>query len=204
MAPWRCRCTRQKLPTLEGTAELAGEGVARGGYVVREAGGGPGWIEGRGVETNAKLILLATGSELQWAMGAAEQLEREGNPTRVVSMPCWELFEQQERAYRDGVLPPTVRRRIAIEAGSSLGWERWVGDEGAIIGLDHYGASAPANVIFEKFGFTSERVAEIARRVLRDGLHGPIPTLEPGHLPAHLPVRRTRSAAAAGRAADGS
>jgi transketolase len=194
--------SRQKLPTLEGTAELAGEGVARGGYVIREAGGGPGWVEGRGVETSAKLILLATGSELQWAIGAAEQMEREGTPTRVVSLPCWELFEQQERAYREGVLPPAIRKRVAIEAGSSLGWERWVGDEGAIIGLDHYGASAPANVIFDKFGFTTDRVCEIARRVLRDGLHGPVQTLEPGHLPALMPARRSRGHALAGRAAD--
>ena len=82
------------------------------------------------------------------------------------------------------MLPPDVRRRVAVEAGSPLGWERWVGDEGAIIGLDHFGASAPAEVIFERFGFSVDRVADIARKVVREGLHGLIPTLEPGHLPA--------------------
>jgi transketolase len=176
--------TRQKLPTIEGTAELAREGVRRGGYVLREAGGGPNWIEGRGPNGNETIILIGTGSELQLAMGAAEILEREGHPTRVVSLPCWELFEMQDRDYRDAVLPPKVRARVAVESGASLGWERWVGDQGAIIGLDHYGASAPAQVILEKFGFTVDRVADIARKVRRGEAHGPIPTLVPGHLPA--------------------
>ncbi len=83
---------------------------------------------------------------------------------------------RQDQAYRDAVLPPSVRKRVSVEVGVSLGWERWVGDEGAIIGLDHYGASAPAGTIFEKFGFTADRVAEVARKVVRDGLHGRIPT----------------------------
>jgi transketolase len=176
--------TRQKLRTLPGTAELARDGVARGGYVLRESGGGPNGLEGRGPDGNEELILIATGSELQLAVGAAEALEREGHPTRVVSLPCWELFELQDQAYRDAVLPPSVRARLAIESGASLGWERWVGAEGAIIGLDHYGASAPAPVIFEKFGFTVDRVADVARNVLAGRARGPIPTLEPGHLPA--------------------
>jgi transketolase len=124
------------------------------------------------------LILIGTGSELQLAFAAAGELESDGIPTRVVSLPCWETFELQDEAYRDSVLPPGVRKRVSVEAGVSLGWERWVGDEGAIIGLDHYGASAPAGTIFERFGFTDERVAEIGRRVVREGLHGRIPTLE--------------------------
>ncbi|HEY7590024.1 MAG TPA: transketolase [Candidatus Limnocylindrales bacterium] len=165
--------TRQKLPVIEGTAEKARDGVARGGYVLRDAAGG-----------KPKVILIGTGSELQLAVAAADALAREKMPARVVSLPCWELFEAQDEAYRDSVLPPAVRKRVAVEAGVSLGWARWVGDEGAIVGLDHFGASAPAGTIFERFGFTADRVADVARRVVRDGLRGAIPTLEPGHLPA--------------------
>ena len=167
--------TRQKLPTLEGTAEKAREGVARGGYVLREAKGGA---------DAAKLILIGTGSELQLAFRAAEALEGEGVAVRVVSLPCWELFERQDSAYRDSVLPPGVRKRVAIEAGVSLGWDRWVGDEGAIVGLDHFGASAPAGTIFEKFGFTVDRVVDVAQGVIVGKVRGPLETLEPGHLPA--------------------
>jgi transketolase len=166
--------TRQKLPTLAGTAEKAREGVGRGGYVLRDAAGG----------AEPELILIGTGSELQLAFGAAEALEREGVAARVISLPCWEIFEQQDRGYRDSVLPPSVRARVAVEAGVSLGWQRWVGDEGAIVGLDHFGASAPAGTIFEHFGFSVDRVAGVARDVLAGKVRGPIPTLEPGHLPA--------------------
>lgn len=166
--------TRQKLPVLEGTAEKAREGVARGGYVLREASGG-----------RPELILIGTGSELQLCVAAAETLEADGIPTRVVSLPCWERFEAQDEAYRDEVLPPDVRRRVSVEIGVTLGWERWVGDEGAIVGLDHFGASAPAGTIFEKLGFTDERVADVGRRVVREGLRGRIPTLEQPHGPMH-------------------
>jgi transketolase len=166
--------TRQKLPTLAGTDRLAREGVARGGYILREATGG-----------TPELIMLATGSELQLAFAAAEALDGEGIPTRVVSMPCWERFELQDAAYREDVLPPAVRKRVSVEIGVPLGWERWVGDEGAIVGLDHYGASAPAGTIFEKFGFTAERVTDVARRVFRDGLRGRIPTVDGGHFGKH-------------------
>jgi transketolase len=166
--------TRQKLPTLAGTAEHAREGLRRGAYVLREASDG----------RDPEVILIGTGSELQLAFGAAERLESEGVAARVVSMPCWERFELQDQAYRDQVLPPSVRARVSVEVGVSLGWERWVGDAGAILGLDHFGASAPAGTIFEKFGFTIDRVADVARQVIAGTLHGPIPTLEPGHLPA--------------------
>jgi transketolase len=135
------------------------------------------------------MILIGTGSELRLAFGAAEALEADGVPARVVSLPCWERFEAQDAAYRNAVLPPTIRKRVAVEAGASLGWERWVGDEGAIVGIDHFGASAPAATIFEHFGFTVDRVEDIARRV-RNGLHGRIPTLDPGHQPAGLGLRR--------------
>jgi transketolase len=166
--------TRQKLPTLAGTTEQAREGVARGAYVLREGKGGtPG------------IILIATGSELQLAFAAAETLEAEGTPARVVSLPCWELFDAQDAAYRDEVLPPTVRKRVAVEMGTTFGWERWVGDEGAIVGLDHFGASAPAGTIFEKLGFTAERVTDVARRVLRGELRGRIATLDGDHGASH-------------------
>ena len=131
-----------------------------------------------------RIILIGTGSELQLAFGAAEALEADGIAARVVSLPCWERFELQDAAYRESVLPRAVRARVSVEAGVSLGWERWVGDEGAIVGLDHFGASAPAGTIFEKFGFTVDRVVDVARGVLAGTVRGPQPTLEPGHLPA--------------------
>jgi transketolase len=166
--------TRQKLPTLAGTAELSGEGLRRGGYILRpassEAGGG-----------KPAIILIATGSELQLATGAAEAIEADGTPARVVSLPCWERFEAQPAAYREAVLPPDVRKRVTIEAGVSLGWERYAGDEGAIVGLDHFGASAPAPAIFANLGFTVERVTDVARRVARGELRGRVPT----HTSAH-------------------
>ncbi|CAN5591681.1 transketolase [soil metagenome] len=166
--------TRQKLPTLAGTDRLAREGVARGGYVLRAASS-----EETGEEPG--LILIATGSELQLAVVAAEALEEDGIATRVVSLPCWERFDAQSDAYRDSFLPPAVRARVSVEIGVSLGWDRWVGDEGAIIALDHFGASAPAGTIFEKFGFTADRVVEVGRRVVREGLRGRVPTLDGGH-----------------------
>ena len=171
--------TRQKLPTLAGTAELAREGLRRGGYVLRpassEAGGGA-----------PAIILIATGSELQLAMGAAEALEAEGTPARVVSLPCWERFELQDSTYRDAVLPREVTARVTIEMGISLGWERYAGDTGAIIGIDHFGASAPAPTIFEHFGFTTDRVTEVARRVAAGERLERVATLDPGHQPHGL------------------
>ncbi len=166
--------TRQKLPTLPGTGERARDGVRRGGYVLRDASGGV-----------PQLILIGTGSELQLCAAAAESLEADGIPTRVVSLPCWERFDAQDQAYRDSVLPPAVRKRVSVEAGVSLGWERWVGDEGAILGLDRFGASSPAATIFEAFGFTADHVTDIGRRVVRDGLRGRVgvsdPTIGHGH-----------------------
>ena len=159
---------------LAGTAEKARDGVARGGYVLRDPSGGG----------DPELILIATGSELQLAVAAAEAIEGDGIRARVVSLPCWETFDLQDQAYRDAVLPPAVRKRVSVEIGVSFGWERWVGDEGAIIGLDHFGASAPAGTIFEHFGFTADRVADVARRVVREGLHGRIPTVDGGHFAA--------------------
>jgi transketolase len=175
--------TRQKLPTLPGTAKPARDGLARGGYVLRRARGED---DGRAPE----VILIATGSELHLAFAAAEALEAGADPisARVVSLPCWEAFEAQDEAYRESVIPRAVRRRLTIEAGATTGWERYAGDDGAMLGIDHFGASAPAGTIFATLGFTAERVTDVARRVVRDGLRGRVPTLDPGHQPAGLGV----------------
>ncbi len=165
--------TRQKLPTLPGTVEKARDGLTHGGYVLRA-----GSSEAAGHDP--EVILIATGSELQLAWNAAEALEADGISSRVVSLPCWELFADQDDAYRASVLPPSVTKRVTIEVGVTLGWDRWAGDDGAIIGLDRFGASAPAGTIFHELGFTVDRVVDVARRVVRDGLHGRIPVLVPG------------------------
>ena len=114
-----------------------------------------------------QLILLATGSEVWVALAAREELEqREEIPTRVVSMPCWELFEAQDLDYRDQVLPPQVTARLAVEAGSTALWHRWVGTLGGVIGIDHFGASAPGGTLLAKFGFTEDNLVERALAVL--------------------------------------
>jgi transketolase len=143
--------SRQKLPTLEGTSR---EGVLRGAYIVYES-----------EEANGQpdLILIATGSEVHVAVGAAERLEDEGVHARVVSMPCWELFEEQPSDYRDEILPPDVKARLSVEAGVALGWKQWVGDEGDSISIEHFGASAPGTTVLEKFGYTVDNV--VARAV---------------------------------------
>jgi transketolase len=109
------------------------------------------------------VILLATGSEVALALAARDELAADGIGARVVSMPCWELFDRQPRQYRDQVLPPAVRARVAIEQASTLGWDRYVGDAGAIIGMHTFGASAPLKQLLTKFGFTPERVSQAAR-----------------------------------------
>jgi transketolase len=147
--------SRQKLPVLAGTREKAREGLARGGYVLREAQGG-----------TPRLILIATGSEVSLAFQAADLLERSGAPTRVVSLPCWSTFEAQGRAYHDLVLPPTIGARVSIEAGATFGWSRWIGDRGRAVGLDRFGASAPGEVNLAKLGMTVESVVAAARAVL--------------------------------------
>jgi len=108
-------------------------------------------------------ILIATGSEVPLALAARERLAKDGVRARVVSMPCWEAFAAQDQAYRDAVLPPAVAARVSIEAGVTFGWERWIGPQGAAIGVDRYGASAPAEEIFAHLGFTPEHVAAVAR-----------------------------------------
>jgi transketolase len=158
--------TRQKAPVLAGTADKATEGVARGGYVLADA------VDPEGEPAQPDVILLATGSELSLAIEAREQLTAEGIRTRVVSLPSWERFEAQPKEYRDSVLPPEETLRISVEAGVSLGWDRWVGPEGAIIAIDRFGASAPAGDLFPAFGFTAAHVAAVARKVMTGDLRG--------------------------------
>jgi transketolase len=143
--------TRQKLPTLPGDAA----GAARGGYVVADPEGAV-----------PEVILIGTGSEVHVALAARDRLEEAGTPTRVVSMPCVEWFAAQDQAYRDSVLLPAVKARVSVEAAVTLGWERWVGEHGESVGIDHYGASAPYEVLYEQFGITAERVAAAAQRSL--------------------------------------
>ncbi len=107
-----------------------------------------------------------------------------------MSLPCWEAFELQDPTYRDLVLPPSVGRRLSIEAGIGQGWERWTGDDGAIMSIEHFGASAPAATIFEHLGFTVDHVTDVARGVARGEVRGRVPTLDPGHQPAGLHLER--------------
>lgn len=151
--PTALALTRQNLPILPLDAEQVHQGVERGAYVVTDTEG-------------ADLILIATGSEVALALDAQKALDAEGIPSRVVSMPCWSRFEQQERAYRDEVLPPSRRKRLAIEAGSTLGWQKWVGLDGDVVGIDTYGASAPAKDLARHFGFTVENVVARAKALL--------------------------------------
>jgi transketolase len=142
--------TRQNVKNLAGTSVA---GVAKGGYVVVDA-------------ANPELIIMATGSELELATKAAATLAAEGKAVRVVSLPCWELFEEQTQAYKDSVLPASVKKRVSVEAGSTMGWHKYVGSDGAVIGIDTYGASAPGPTCYEKFGFTVDNVLAHCRKVL--------------------------------------
>ncbi|MFE1908260.1 transketolase [Streptomyces gardneri] len=149
-APHGLALTRQGVPTY-----ASNENAAKGGYVLFEAEGGP-----------AELVLIATGSEVHLAVEAREQLQAAGVPTRVVSMPSVEWFEEQDQAYKDSVLPPSVKARVAVEAGIGLTWHRYVGDAGRIVSLEHFGASADAKVLFREFGFTPEAIVAAARESL--------------------------------------
>ena len=146
--------TRQKLPTLDRAAMAPARELARGGYVLVET-------KGRGAE----ITLMASGSELHLAVGAKEELEKRGHAVRVVSMPSMELFAKQDAAYRDSVLPPALRRRLAIEAAAPMSWYRWVGLEGDVLGMTTYGASGPSADVLKHFGFTVENVVEHALKL---------------------------------------
>lgn len=147
--------TRQKLPVIDQNRFASPDGLLRGGYVLAEAPQG-----------TPEILILATGSEVHLALAAYEELVKQGIGVRVVSMPSWEVFEAQDGRYRDEVLPATVKARLAIEAGVSMGWERYVGSEGKILGIERFGASAPGNVVLEKFGFTAEAVMAAVREIL--------------------------------------
>jgi transketolase len=151
--------SRQKLPVIDRTRYAPASGLARGAYVLADAA-----PAGEGAPP--EVILIATGSEVALALEAHARLGQDGIRSRVVSMPCWELFEQQPQAYRDAVLPPGARARVSIEAASPLGWERWVGREGATIGVDRFGASAPGPVVTREYGFTVEHVVAVAKSAL--------------------------------------
>jgi transketolase len=148
--------SRQKLPTIDRGRYASADQLAKGAYVLADAAGG-----------DPQLILLATGSEVSLALGAHEQLAAEDVRSRVVSMPCWALFEQQPKTYRDAVLPPSVRARVAVEQASSLGWDRYVGPEGATVTMSTFGASAPFAELKERFGFTIANVVNVARSVMK-------------------------------------
>jgi transketolase len=145
--------TRQNLPQYPRMAAQVAD-IARGGYVLKDCDGTP------------ELILMATGSEVQLAVAAAEKLTTGGRRVRVVSLPNLGLFAAQDASYRDAVLPPAVTARVAIEAGVTDGWWRWVGPQGRILGLDRFGASAPAKDVFEYFGFTVDHTMQLASETL--------------------------------------
>ncbi|MEO3846805.1 transketolase [Streptomyces sp. B8F3] len=157
-APHGLALTRQGVPTYE-----ANDDTARGGYVMFEAGGAGG------EDAEPQVILIGTGSEVQLAVAAREQLQAEGVPTRVVSMPCVEWFDEQPQEYRDAVLPPAVKARVAVEAGVGMTWQRFVGDAGHVVSLEHFGASADYKVLFREYGLTADAVADAARESLRAG-----------------------------------
>ncbi len=145
--------TRQNLEQMPRDDKQVAD-IAKGGYILRDCDGAP------------ELIIIATGSEVALAFHAAEELEKEGRKVRVVSMPCCEVFDRQDAAYKEAVLPCACRARIAVEAGCTQGWYKYVGLDGKVLGLDHYGESAPAGLLFEKFGFTVDNLVKVAKSVL--------------------------------------
>jgi transketolase len=148
--------TRQKMPTFDRDKMGPATGLTKGAYVLSEVAGGP-----------PQVILIATGSEVSIAVAAQEKLLSSGIRARVVSMPCWELFEKQPADYRDSVIPRDVSARVSIEAGVSLGWHRWVGDGGVVIGLDRFGASGPGGVLAKQFGFTADNIVRAAMGLVK-------------------------------------
>jgi transketolase len=186
--PTALALTRQKVALIDRKVHASAEGLRRGGYVLAEAevrtgsgsdrvgspsdtrdserGSSPTVREGASNGQTPKLILIATGSEVSLALDAREQLQHDGVPTRVVTMPCVELFEEQSQDYRDEVLPPSITARVAIEAGVRQGWDRWVGPQGDVICLDRFGASAPGDVALRNLGFNVENVLTQARALL--------------------------------------
>jgi transketolase len=147
--------TRQNLPTLDRTKYASAAGVAKGAYVIADAKDG-----------KPDVILIGTGSELSIAVDAYEKLTAAGVKARVVSMPSWELFDEQDEKYRHSVLPPSVTKRVAVEAGLRQGWDKYIGSSGAFVGMTGFGLSAPAGVLFKHFGITADHVVEEAKKLL--------------------------------------
>ena len=148
--------TRQNLPVIDRTQYPSAKLLEQGAYVL--------WQSGEG---KPDIILIGTGSEVQLALDAAKELAKEQVNVRVVSMPSWELFEKQKQKVKKTIFPPACRRRLAIEAGVSMGWEKYVGPKGRIFGLNHYGHSAPYKVLAEKYGFTTANITAVAREMLK-------------------------------------
>ena len=147
--------SRQPLPTFDRSKYASAAGVARGAYVMADAPGGA-----------PEVILIASGSEVALIVGAQQELASEGIRSRIVSMPSWDIFESQPKSYRDSVLPPEITARVAVEQGSVLGWERYVGAAGRVIGMNTFGASAPLKELQRKFGFEPERVVAVVKELL--------------------------------------
>jgi transketolase len=159
-APTALALTRQKVPVIDRKRFAKADGLRRGAYVLADAEAADGSV------TTPKLILIATGSEVSLTLEARERLQSEGVPTRVVSLPCWELFDEQSQEYRDEVLPPAVGARLAVEAGVRQGWDRFVGPNGDVVCLDRFGASAPGEVALKELGFNVDNVLKHARALL--------------------------------------
>ena len=154
--PTAMALTRQNVPTLDRAVYASAEGLTRGAYVLNPRGGA----------ARPDIILIATGSEVQLIVSAEAILSSKGITARLVSMPCWELFEEQSAEYRESVLPSTGTARLAVEMGCRMGWEQWTGTDGATVTLDRFGASAPGDVLMKEFGFTTERVVGAAETLL--------------------------------------
>jgi transketolase len=165
-APTALALTRQKVPLIDRGRYGSAEGLRRGAYILAEGEVEAPPLKGLQGDASPQLILIATGSEVSLALEAREKLQAEGVATRVVSMPCWELFEEQTQAYRDEILPPSIVARLAVEAGVRQGWERYVGVKGDVICLDRFGASSPGDVALKNLGFNLENVLEHARALV--------------------------------------
>jgi transketolase len=151
-APGVLALSRQALPTLDRTKYAPASGLARGAYILADAPNG-----------KPEVILIGTGSEVSLCIEAYEQLNKEGVPTRVISMPSWELFDDQDQTYRESVLPPGVKARVSVEQASDFGWPKYTGSEGAHVGMESFGASAPLKQLLKKFGFNVEHVVAAAK-----------------------------------------